>query len=315
MRRRDTESGRRAQAGEPMRLQAAVLRPFFLSFCMLLGVAAQTQTSMAQGKKTAAPAAARSSPSEASEAQNAPIIVERPPAVGAITRDPELYLIPHDVATINATRRMLLNLESDLANKLSSLRGISYQDRTATQELLHEVHATNGRDFDPTSGALRGLMGRLDFLIVIDAVDRSTARMRLIDVQSGAVRGVESCVHRAAGAPSCVQGMASKLAALGNESAGQAADLVAARQDVMRVKPNWDDAVARYDAARAYWARIQSQIAPGGHTLRPEIQTLLNGSAADVSSGRFAVEHLDAQNLAVALKTLTAKLDELDSFR
>jgi hypothetical protein len=249
------------------------------------------------------------------EAQNPPIVVTRPAAVGAITRDPELYLVPHDVATINSVRRMLINLESDLAAKLANMRGISYQDRTATQELLHEVHATNGRDFDPTSGALRGLMGRLDFLIVIDAVDRSTARMRLIDVQSGAVRDVENCVHRASGPPACVDGMAGKLAALGHETSSEAADLAAARRDVMQVKPDWDDAVARYDASRAYWARIQGQIGPAGHNLRPEIQTLLNGSAKDVSSGQFAVEHLDAPDLAVALKRLTTKLDQLDSFR
>lgn len=248
-------------------------------------------------------------------AQNAPIVAVRPPAVGAITRDPELYLVPNDVASINAVRRMLVNLESDLASRLSGMRGISYQDRTATKELLHEVHATTGRDFDPSSGALRGLMGRLDFLIVIDAVDRSTARMRLIDVQSGSVRAVEQCLHRSSAPPACVDSMAAKLSGINAEAIGETVDLATARRDVMQVKPDWDDAVARYEAARDYWARIQGQIGAAGHNLRPEIQTLLNGASKDVNSGSFAVEHLDAPNLQVALQRLTAKLNQLDGFR
>jgi hypothetical protein len=259
--------------------------------------------------------AAAFAPNGQSFGQNAPVIVVHPVAVGAITRDPQLYLVPNDMATIQSVRRLLINVESDLAGRLSGMSGISYQDRTATDELLHEVHMSSGRDFDLSSGALRGLMGRLDYLIVIDAVDRSTAKMRLIDVETGSVKGVETCARRAAGPLPCVEAMAQRLQAAGRERAGVAGDLAAARGDVMQVKPQWDDAVARFEAARAYWAKIQSQISGGGHTLRPEIQTLLNGAAKDVSSGRFAVEHLDAPNLQVALQTLTAKLDQLDTFR
>jgi hypothetical protein len=252
----------------------------------------------------------------AAMAQNAPIIVAHPVTVGAITRDPQFYMVPNDVATIQAVRRLLIDVESDLAGRLSSMSGLSYQDRTATQELMHEVHMSSGRDFDLSTGALRGLMGRLDYLIVIDAVDRSTAKMRLIDVETGSVKGVETCVRRVANQhEQCVELMAQRLVAAGRERAGAAGEMVAARGDVMKVKPQWDDQVARYEAARAYWAKIQSQIGGAGHTLRPEIQTLLNGAGKDVSSGRFAVEHLDAPNLQVALTTLTAKLDQLDNFR
>jgi hypothetical protein len=207
----------------------------------------------------------------------------------------------------------LINLESDLAAKISGMKGVSYQDRTATAELLHEVHMSSGRDFDSYSGALTGLMGRLDYLIVIDAVNASSARMRLIDVETGSVKGVENC--STGGNARCVNAMAEKLKAAGQEAAGLTGELLAQRQEMMTIKPQWDDQVARYDAAKDYWEHIQSTISAGGHSLRPEIRTLLNGSAKDVSTGRFAVEHLDTATLKTAIVTLTAKLDKLDEYR
>lgn len=248
-------------------------------------------------------------------AQNIPVVVVHPVTVGAITRDPQFYMVPNDMATIQSVRRLLINTESDLAGRVAGMSGISYQDRTATEELMHEVHMSSGRDFDPTTGALRGLMGRLDYLVVIDAVDRTTAKMRLIDVETGSVKGVETCTRRAAGPPPCINAMVGHLRDAGRERAGIAGDMAAARGDVMQIKPQWDDAVARYEATKAYWARIQSQISSGGHALRPEIQMLLNGADKDVSSGRFAAEHLDAPNLQVALQSLTPKLDKLDAFK
>jgi len=53
---------------------------------------------------------------------------------------------------------------------------------------------SSGHNFDPTSGALRGLMGRLD-LVGCDRCDPpSAAKMRLIDVESGSVKGAEKRV-------------------------------------------------------------------------------------------------------------------------
>jgi hypothetical protein len=248
-------------------------------------------------------------------AQDAPIVVVRPIAVGAITRDAGIYVVPKDVATIRSVNQFLITVESDLAAKVSSMRGLSYQDRTATAALLNEVHMSLGPDFDRNSGALHGLMGRLDYLIVIDALDRSTAKMRLIDVETGSVKGVGTCTRGAAGNASCVAAMAHRLEGLKGAAADTNANLMAARQDVMKIKPHWDDQVARWEAAHAYWAKIQSEIGPAGHTLRPEIQTLLNGAQKDEDSGKFAVEHLDAPNLKVALDTLTVKLDKLDALR
>jgi hypothetical protein len=252
----------------------------------------------------------------AASAQNVPIVVARPVTVGAITRDAGVYSAwagGHDLALMRKVNGSLINLESDLAGKISSMKGVSYQDRTATGALLNEVHMSTGRDFDQMTGALHGLMGRLDYLIVIDAVDASNARMRLIDVETGSVKGVENC-HAGAYA-ACVGKMAEKLKGAGQEQAGLTGQLMAQREEMMTVKPQFDDQVARYDAAKAYWEHIQGTISAAGHTLRPEIRTLLNGAAKDVETGRFAVKTLDTPTLKTAVETLTDKLDKLDAMR
>lgn len=252
----------------------------------------------------------------AASAQNVPVVVAHPVTVGAITRDAGVYNLwigPKDLPTIQAVNRSLVVLESDLAEALSSVHNISYQDRTATKELLDEVHMSSGRDFDQTTGALRGLMGRLDFLVVIDGVDASTAKMRLIDVETGSVKGVETCKRGANAA--CVKAMSGRIETVVREYAGLAGKLAAQRQEMMTVKPQWDDQVARFEAAKAYWAGIQKSISAGGHALRPEIQTLLNGGAKDVETGSFAVQTLDVPTLKTAVQTLQAKLDKLDQFR
>jgi hypothetical protein len=250
-------------------------------------------------------------------AQNVPIVIAHPVTVGAITRDAGVYSLysgSSDAATMRKVNGYLINLESDLAAKVSAMKGISYQDRTATAELLNEVHMSSGRDFDAYTGALRGLMGRLDFLIVIDAVNGSTARMRLIDVQTGSVKGVESCAS-GSGNARCVDGMADKIRLAGQEQAGVTGALLAQRQEVMAIKHQWDDQVARYEAAKGFWDNIQKTISSGGHALRPEIRTLLNGAAKDVSTGALAVRTLDVEALKTATSTLSDKLDKLDTYR
>lgn len=249
----------------------------------------------------------------ASHAQNVPVVTAHPITVGAITRDAGLYSAwngGHDLALLRKVNGSLINLESDLAGKLSSMQGVSYQDRTATGALLQEVHLTTGRDFDQTTGALRGLMGRLDFLIVIDAIDAGIARMRLIAVETGSVKGVETC--RSGAYTVCINSMAVKLRAACQAVAGANDALLAQRADVMAAKPEWDNQVARYEADKAMWERRESTIRAEGHALRPEIRTLLNGAQKDVSTGSYAIQTLDIQALRTATVTLTEKLDKLE---
>ncbi len=70
---------------------------------------------------------------------------------------------------------------------------VEYLDRTNTEDIFRELHLSSNASFDSSSGALRGLMGRLDFLAVVDSSEPAYARLRLIDVQSGAVKAIETC--------------------------------------------------------------------------------------------------------------------------
>jgi len=87
---------------------------------------------------------------------------------------------------------------------------VDYLDRMNTDALFREIHFSSDAAFNPGSGALRNLLGRLDFLVVMDASDTSSARIRLIDVESGAVKAIGTCTKHwslglgAAAPPDCV---------------------------------------------------------------------------------------------------------------
>jgi hypothetical protein len=99
----------------------------------------------------------------------------------------------NDLKDIN---QFLNVLESQLAAEFVKYSDVDYLDRTNTLEIFREVHLSSGPAFNPASGALRGLMGRLDYLAVLDSSEPSTARIRLIDVETGAVKAIEACKKR-----------------------------------------------------------------------------------------------------------------------
>ena len=144
--------------------------------------------------------------------------------VGAVTRDSGLYVGPSDVSVMKDVNKFLSSLESDLAGEVSSQGIVEYQDRSSVRELFRELHLSSSFAFDASSGAARGLLGRLDLLVVIDALEPNKAKMRLIDVETGAVRGVESCTKRFAllglstqQAPDCVPAMARRISTVGKQ--------------------------------------------------------------------------------------------------
>ncbi|MBB5055437.1 hypothetical protein HDF16_000106 [Granulicella aggregans] len=59
------------------------------------------------------------------------------------------------------------------------------------------------------------------------------------------------------------------------------------------VKPAWEEDVGRYDADKVFRKRIEGTISSGGHALRPEIRSLLNGAQKDVQTGSYAIQTLD----------------------
>ena len=114
-------------------------------------------------------------------------------SVGAITKYTGVLTSREDVKDLKEINGFLNSLESQLAGEFVKYPDVEYLDRTNTEDIFEELHLSSKSAFDPSSGALRGLMGRLDFLAVIDSSEPMSARLRLIDVQSGAVKAIETC--------------------------------------------------------------------------------------------------------------------------
>jgi len=114
-------------------------------------------------------------------------------SVGAITKYTGVITSRDDVKDLKDINSFLNSLESQLAAEFVKYPDVQYLDRTNTEDIFDELHLSSNSAFDASSGALHGLMGRLDFLTVIDSSEPSNARLRLIDVESGAVKAIESC--------------------------------------------------------------------------------------------------------------------------
>jgi hypothetical protein len=132
-------------------------------------------------------------------------------SVGAVTKYSGIATNERDVKDIKSINEFLNTLESQIAKEFVNHTEVDYLDRMNMEATFRELHLSSNSNFDASSGALRGLLGRLDFLIVIDSAEPSTARIRLIDVQSGAVKAIESCTQRSwlmslasQGPPDCV---------------------------------------------------------------------------------------------------------------
>src|SRR5580704_13828387 len=87
----------------------------------------------------------------------------------------------------------LANLELQMAAEFAKNSGVQYLDRGNLNQIFHEVHLSSGSLFDSSSGALRGLLGRLDYLIVAEASSPKAARVRVLDVETGAVKVATMC--------------------------------------------------------------------------------------------------------------------------
>jgi flagellar biosynthesis GTPase FlhF len=94
---------------------------------------------------------------------------------------------------VKQSREFLATLEAQLAASFSKASGIEYLDRSNLDALFREQRLETGDAFNPSSGALRGLLGKLDYLLVIEASGPKQARLRIIDVETGAVKGATVC--------------------------------------------------------------------------------------------------------------------------
>jgi len=87
----------------------------------------------------------------------------------------------------------LATLETQLAASFVHARDIDYLDRSNLDALFRELHLSSSSFFNQSTGALRGLLGKLDFLIVAEASTAAAARVRVVDVETGAIKGVAIC--------------------------------------------------------------------------------------------------------------------------
>lgn len=300
-------------------------------------------------------------------------------SVAGVTRISGLYAEPSDQSGLKEINRFLSTLESDLAAEITSQSDVQYKDRTSTEELFRELRLSSSASFDAGSGALRGLLGRLDLIVVIDGIDKSTARMRLVDVETGSVRGIETChkpftfIGSSGTRADCVAAMAKKIytaarpkalkkidsarvkqeateqaftaataaqkdraaadarlskklaVARAEQAKAELASQAAARQDnadmaktmqqILSLKPSWDEACAVLASAEDQWSVTAQRMAAEDRTLRPEIRSLLRSAAADTETGKQAIQNSDVSGLRQAIASLRSKLKRLDDYR
>ena len=117
-------------------------------------------------------------------------------SIGAVTKYSGIATNSQDVADLKTINQYLNTLEAHVAQEFVNIGDIDYLDRMNTDALFRELHLSQSAAFNASSGALKGLLGRLDFLVVIDSAEPTTARVRLIDVESGAVRALEACKRK-----------------------------------------------------------------------------------------------------------------------
>jgi hypothetical protein len=114
-------------------------------------------------------------------------------SIGSVTKYSGIVTNKSDVADVKSINNSLNTLESQVAKAFIEHSEVDYLDRMHTDALFSEIHFSSDAAFNPNSGALRNLLGRLDFLVVMDASEVSSARIRLIDVETGAVKAIGTC--------------------------------------------------------------------------------------------------------------------------
>ena len=114
-------------------------------------------------------------------------------SLGSVTKYTGIVTEKSDVDDVKSINNFLNTLEAQVAKAFIEHPEVDYLDRMDTGALFRELHFSSDAAFNPNSGALRNLLGRLDFLVVMDASTTSSARIRLIDVETGAVKAIDTC--------------------------------------------------------------------------------------------------------------------------
>jgi len=139
-------------------------------------------------------------------------------SVGAVTK----YTGPRSSSEqLQRSADFLAMLETQLAANFVRSSEAEYLDRSNLGELFRELHLSSASVFDPSSGALRNLLGRLDYLIVAESSSPTLARVRVLDVETGAVKVAAICEARTSlfggistAAPECIPSIVGQTVSL-----------------------------------------------------------------------------------------------------
>jgi hypothetical protein len=135
--------------------------------------------------------------------------------IGAVTK----YTGSPSPSESQRVQEFLSNLELQLASSFAKSSDLDYLDRSNLDALFRELHLSSSTFFDASTGSLHGLLGRLDFLVVAEASSSTSARVRVLDVETSAVKVATLCQPRttifgsaSTDAPECVSQIVTQVA-------------------------------------------------------------------------------------------------------
>lgn len=138
-------------------------------------------------------------------------------SVGAVTK----YTGPFSASDRQRNEDFLAILETQLAAKFATSGDVEYLDRSNLDAIFREQRLSSASLFDASTGAMKGLLGRLDFLIVAESSSPTLARVRVLDVETGAVKVSMMCQPRttifgglSTDAPECVPSIVAQTSSL-----------------------------------------------------------------------------------------------------
>ena len=170
-------------------------------------------------------------------------------SVGSVTKYSGIATNERDIKDLKAINQYLNTLESQLAKEFVSRGDIDYLDRTNTEAIFNELHLSENSSFNSSSGALKGLLGRLDFLVVVDSAEPTVARVRLIDVESGAVKAIETCKRKSSFLGMTQEGVTDCVAPFVTRARDVARVKMAAKTERLRQKAVQDQTAKQKSAA------------------------------------------------------------------
>jgi hypothetical protein len=213
--------------------------------------------------------------------------------------------LPSNLTELKNTNLYLQALESQTASETIKLSGVRYIDRVSVDQIFSEKNLSEDMAFNPTSGALRGLLGRLDVLIVIDATDSITARLRAIDLEDGSVRAINTCKRGlfsspSDGTPDCIKAFVSGLLPITKELSSKKTQRRVEEQQAesQRLAKQASDARAAAAAQKELDAKAKA-----------DAEAFRQKQASDARAAAAAQKELDAKAKADA-EALRQKQDE-----